>query len=83
MIEGSKAALQGALTLDNLRSAVSEGSIHTVLLVMTDMQGRLKGKRLDAAYFLNDVVAHNAHGCNYLLAVDVDMRTVEGYTSAW
>lgn len=82
MIEGSKAALQGALTLDNLRSAVSEGSIHTVLLVMTDMQGRLKGKRLDAAYFLNDVVAHNAHGCNYLLAVDVDMRTVEGYAMA-
>lgn len=82
MMEAGKATVHGALTLDSLKLAVSEGAIHTVLLVMTDMQGRLKGKRLDASYFLTDVVRHNAHGCNYLLAVDVDMHTVDGYAMA-
>ena len=43
------------------------------------MQGRLQGKRLDAQYFVDDVVEHATEGCNYLLAVDVEMNTVEGY----
>ena len=48
------------------------------------MQGRLQGKRLTAAHFLDEVVEHDAEGCNYLLAVDVEMNTVEGYTmSSW
>ena len=48
------------------------------------MQGRLQGKRLTAAHFLDEVVEHDAEGCNYLLAVDVDMNTVEGYAmSSW
>src|SRR3712207_3209244 len=51
---------------------------------MVDMQGRLQGKRLTASHFLADVVEHGAEGCNYLLAVDVDMNTVEGYAmSSW
>ena len=51
---------------------------------MTDMQGRLQGKRLTASHFLEEVVEHDAEGCNYLLAVDVEMNTVEGYTmSSW
>jgi glutamine synthetase len=51
---------------------------------MTDMQGRLQGKRLTASHFLDEVVEHDAEGCNYLLAVDVDMNTVEGYAmSSW
>ena len=51
---------------------------------MTDMQGRLVGKRLDAKYFLSDVLKHGTEGCNYLLAVDVDMNTVPGYAmSSW
>jgi glutamine synthetase len=51
---------------------------------MTDMQGRLQGKRLTASHFLEEVVEHDAEGCNYLLAVDVDMNTVEGYAmSSW
>lgn len=82
MVDGDMAAGPGILTLDQLRSEISGGTIHTVLLGITDMQGRLQGKRLDAAYFLNHIVAHNAHGCNYLLAVDVDMRTVSGYAMA-
>src|SRR3954449_6047267 len=48
------------------------------------MQGRLQGKRLTARFFVDEVVEHDAEGCNYLLAVDVDMNTVEGYTmSSW
>ncbi len=48
------------------------------------MEGRLQGKRLTAAHFLDDVAEHGAEGCNYLLAVDVDMDTVEGYAmSSW
>ena len=51
---------------------------------MTDMQGRLQGKRLTATHFLDEVVEHDAEGCNYLLAVDVEMNTVEGYAmSSW
>src|SRR4051794_10200168 len=48
------------------------------------MEGRLQGKRLTATHFLADVLEHGAEGCNYLLAVDVDMDTVEGYAmSSW
>ena len=76
--------VQGRLDLDALRSEVEAGRIDTVLLAMTDMQGRLQGKRLTAAHFLDEVVEHDAEGCNYLLAVDVDMNTVEGYAmSSW
>ena len=42
------------------------------------MQGRLQGKRLHARYFLDVVLEHATEGCNYLLAVDVDMNTVDG-----
>jgi glutamine synthetase len=74
----------GRLDLDTLRSEVEAGKIDTVLLAMTDMQGRLQGKRLTATHFLDEVVEHDAEGCNYLLAVDVEMNTVEGYAmSSW
>ncbi|HEV7584829.1 MAG TPA: glutamine synthetase family protein [Solirubrobacteraceae bacterium] len=72
------------MTLDELTEAVTLGSIDTVVLAMTDMQGRLQGKRLTGTHFLNEVVEHGAEGCNYLLAVDVDMNTVDGYAmSSW
>jgi glutamine synthetase len=72
------------LTLDALRAAVAEGAVDTVLLAMTDMQGRLQGKRLNARHFLEDVLDHGAEACNYLLAVDVEMNTVSGYgISSW
>jgi glutamine synthetase len=71
-------------SLEALRIDVDDGSIDTVVLAMTDMQGRLQGKRLDAGYFLDQVVAHGTEACNYLLAVDVDMATVDGYAiSSW
>jgi glutamine synthetase len=72
------------VTLDELEAAVAEGDVDTVVLAMTDMQGRLQGKRLTATHFLAEVVAHGAESCNYLLAVDVDMNTVGGYAmSSW
>jgi len=70
--------------LDELKDAVGAGTIDTVVLAMTDMQGRLQGKRLTATHFLGEVVAHGAESCNYLLAVDVEMNTVGGYAmSSW
>jgi glutamine synthetase len=72
------------VTLEELTEAVERGTIDTVLLALTDMQGRLQGKRLTATHFLAEVVEHGAEGCNYLLAVDVDMATVGGYAmSSW
>jgi glutamine synthetase len=72
------------LSVDALRAAVHDGSIDTVVLAIVDMQGRLQGKRCDANYFLNDVLGHGTEGCNYLLAVDIEMNTVEGYAiSSW
>jgi glutamine synthetase len=75
---------RGFLTLEQLRVAAESGEIDTVLLAFTDMQGRLAGKRLSAEFFLDEVVSHYSEGCNYLLAVDVDMNTVDGYAmSSW
>ena len=69
----------GPLSLDALRAEVASGAIDTVVLAIVDVQGRLQGKRFDAEYFLDEVVAHGTEGCNYLLAVDVEMNTVDGY----
>ena len=72
------------LTLDELRSHIDCGDVDSVLLVITDMQGRLAGKRCSAQYFLDEVVGHGADACNYLLAVDVELNTIEGYEmSSW
>jgi glutamine synthetase len=72
------------MTLDELKADVKSGAVDTVLLALTDMQGRLQGKRLTGRHFLDSVVEHGAEACNYLLAVDVDMNTVDGYDmSSW
>ncbi len=72
------------LTLDQLRDDIEAGVIDTVVVAFTDMQGRLQGKRLHGHYFLDHVLEHGTEGCNYLLAVDVDMNTVDGYAiSSW
>jgi glutamine synthetase len=73
-----------SLTLDKLKALVADGTIDTVVVAMTDMQGRLTGKRIHGQFFLDEVVKHGTEGCNYLLAVDVDMNTVAGYEmSSW
>jgi glutamine synthetase len=72
------------MDVKELRAKVDAGEIDTVLLAMTDMQGRLQGKRFTAGHFLEEVAGHGAEGCNYLLAVDVEMNTVDGYEmSSW
>ena len=74
----------GVVSLEELRRLVENNEVDTVLLAITDMQGRLQGKRCFGRYFLDEVVPHAAEGCNYLLAVDVDMNTVDGYAmSSW
>ena len=73
--------MPGNLTLDALKEAVARGEIDTVLVAGIDMQGRLMGKRFHAAFFLES--GHEeTHCCNYLLAVDMDMTTVQGYRSS-
>ncbi len=72
------------MELEELRAKVESGAVETVVLALTDMQGRLQGKRLTARHFLDEVLTHGAEGCNYLLAVDVEMNTVEGFAmSSW
>ncbi|MGW6936175.1 glutamine synthetase family protein [Lentzea sp. NPDC054927] len=72
------------LTVEELREAVDSGEIDTVLVAIVDMQGRLQGKRCAAQYFLDEVLGHSAEGCNYLLAVDVEMNPVSGFEmSSW
>ncbi|MFF3449668.1 glutamine synthetase family protein [Streptomyces sp. NPDC002667] len=72
------------LTVEELRALVGAGDIDTVVLAFPDMQGRLQGKRFAAAFFLDEVLEHGTEGCNYLLAVDTDMNTVDGYAmSSW
>jgi glutamine synthetase len=74
----------GLLSVEELERLVDRGEVDTVLVVITDMQGRQQGKRLHARYFMDEVLRHGTEGCNYLLAVDVDMNTVEGYAmSSW
>jgi glutamine synthetase len=70
--------------MEELRVDIEAGDVDTVIVAVTDLQGRLQGKRLDATYFLEDVLAHGTDGCNYLFAVDVEMNTVDGYQiSSW
>jgi glutamine synthetase len=70
------------LTLEELRSLVESGSIDTVVAAFTDMQGRLLGKRVHAEFFLEESAQHGLEGCNYLLALDMEMDPQPGYTMA-
>jgi glutamine synthetase len=71
------------MTFDALKAAVHSGEIDTVLVAGIDMQGRLMGKRFHADFFVNGGYAET-HCCNYLLTVDMEMNTVQGYeTSSW
>ncbi|SOD87831.1 glutamine synthetase family protein [Streptomyces sp. Ag109_G2-15] len=72
------------LSVEELHALVAGGEIDTVVLAFPDMQGRLQGKRFAARFFLDEVLQHGTEGCNYLLAVDTEMNTVDGYAmSSW
>lgn len=72
--------MAGKLTFDELKQAAQDGEIDTVLAVLVDMQGRLMGKRMHVDFFI-DSAWEETHSCNYLLATDMEMETVEGYKS--
>ena len=73
--------MAGMLTFSELRAAAGRGEIDTVIIAFPDMQGRLIGKRMHVDYFLER--AHEeTHGCDYLLANDIDMEPVPGYAAA-
>jgi glutamine synthetase len=71
------------VTLDELKSHVDDGSVDTVVVAFTDMQGRLMGKRVHGEYFVeHDVAEQGVEGCNYLLALDMEMDPIPGYQMA-
>jgi glutamine synthetase len=70
------------ISLEELREDVESGAIDTIVVAFTDMQGRLMGKRLHAEYFLEEAVEHGVEGCNYLLALEMEMDPVPGYALA-
>jgi glutamine synthetase len=79
---GGPGGTAGMLSVDELRAEVEAGTIDTVVTAFTDMQGRLFGKRIVGEYFLDEVVSHGVEGCNYLLALDMEMEPLPGYEMA-
>jgi glutamine synthetase len=73
--------VKGALhpRLEELQAMVRDGRIDTLIVALTDMQGRLMGKRVQAQAFLDGVIDHGAHFCTYLLGTDMEMNTPEGF----
>src|SRR4051795_8135952 len=79
---GGPGGSRGMLSLDELRDEVNDGTIDTIVTAFTDMQGRLFGKRIVGEYFLDEVTDHGVEGCNYLLALDMEMEPLPGYEMA-
>src|ERR671925_1578945 len=79
---GGPGTTVGMMSLGELRQEARAGTIDTVVTAFTDMQGRLFGKRIQVDYFLDDVTEHGIEGCNYLLALDMEMDPVPGYEMA-
>lgn len=75
--------MAGNMTLDELRQAVANGEIDTVVAAQIDMQGRLMGKRFQAEFFVESAW-EETHSCNYLQATDLEMQTIDGYrATSW
>lgn len=76
--------MQGRIDIDELKRLITDGEIETVLAVFPDMYGRLVGKRIVGRYFLDEVLTHGMHACDYLLACDMEMDPVPGYAyTSW
>jgi glutamine synthetase len=69
----------GQEQLEALREQVRSGEVDTLMVAITDMQGRLMGKRVNGTAFLDGVIDHGAHFCTYLLGTDMEMNTPEGF----
>ena len=75
--------MSGKLTLDELMQDAATAEIDTVVAAQVDMQGRLMGKRFQAEFFVENAW-QETHSCNYLLATDMEMETVQGYqATSW
>ena len=72
-------ATPGKITVAHLKRLVERGEIDTVLSAVCDMQGRLVGKRVTAAFFVEHLLEHGTHFCTYLLGTDMEMETPAGY----
>jgi glutamine synthetase len=79
---GGPGVAEGMLSVEQLGTEAEAGTIDTVVTAFTDMQGRLVGKRIEVSYFLDQVVDHGVEGCDYLLALDMEMDPVPGYEMA-
>src|SRR5438105_9828848 len=76
--------MQGRIDTDTLKRLVADDEIDTVIAAFPDMYGRLVGKRIVARYFVDEVMTHGLHACDYLLACDMDMDPVPGYAfTSW
>ena len=71
--------IQGMLSRADLTSQINRGDIETVLLVFPDWYGRLLGKRVTGAFFLDHMAEEGMHACDYLLACDMEMTPTPGY----
>jgi glutamine synthetase len=65
------------LSFHDLRRRINEGDVDTVVVAFADVQGRLQGQRVQAAYFAEHVLDQGTEGPAYLLAVDVDMNIAD------
>jgi glutamine synthetase len=76
--------MQGRIDVETLKRLVSDDEIETVMAVFPDMYGRLVGKRITGRYFVDEVIGHGMHACDYLLACDMEMDPVPGYAfTSW
>ncbi|MGW1626581.1 glutamine synthetase family protein [Streptomyces sp. NPDC002172] len=75
--------LLGHISLDQLRTAVKHGDIRTVLLVVPDMLGRLKGKRAAGLALFERLDEGDGirvgEACSYILATNADMAPPDGF----
>jgi glutamine synthetase len=76
--------MQGCIDTDTLKRLVADDEIETVIAAFPDMYGRLVGKRITGRFFIDEVLPHGMHACDYLLACDMDMDPVPGYAfTSW
>src|SRR5881394_3740956 len=76
--------MQGRIDIDTLKRMVADDEIDTVIAAFPDMYGRLVGKRIVGRYFVDEVIEHGLHACDYLLACDMEMDPVPGYAfTSW
>ncbi len=70
------------MNLQTLKAGIAKGEIDTVITVFPDVFGRLVGKRFTGRFFLDHVLHHGTHSCNYLLTVNLEMDPMDGFQIA-